>query len=70
MLVFQIFCKTLFHLEEETPKIKKKSDAKDIPGLSESELRKKAGEFFDFIFPKLKMNFKFGDDSEDEVYHY
>jgi hypothetical protein len=33
-------------------------------------LRKKAGEFFDFMFPRIRQDFGFGEDSEDEVYHY
>lgn len=38
--------------------------------MSESELRKKAGEFFDFIFPRIKKELGFGEDSDDESYKY
>ena len=37
--------------------------------FSEEYLRKKAGEFFEFIFPKLKDKFNL-DDSEDEFLGY
>lgn len=38
--------------------------------MSESELRRRAGEFFDFIFPKIKQELGFGEDSDDESYKY
>ena len=38
--------------------------------MSESELRRKAGEFFDFVFPKIKKEMGFGDESDEESYNY
>lgn len=63
--VFQVFCRSLFHLESEE-ELRKKNQ---MPQEQE-ELRKKAGEFFDFMFPRIRKEFGFGQDSEEEIHKY
>jgi hypothetical protein len=68
LLVFEVFCRSLFKLKSEE-EIRKENEKK-IEEMSESELRRRAGEFFDFIFPRIKQELGFGEDSDDESYKY
>ena len=58
-LIYEVFCKTMFYLEPQTRGGK-------TGELSEEFIRKKAGEFFDHIFPKIRDYLNL-DDSEDEL---
>ena len=64
-LIFEVFCKTMFYLEPQD----RKGGSLDKGKFSEEYLRQKAGEFFEFIFPKLKERLNL-DDSEDEFLDY
>jgi amino acid transporter len=58
--VFEVFCRSLFNLQSEE-ELRKKGEG--LQGLGEAEIRKKAGEFFDFMFPRIRQDFGFGEDS-------
>lgn len=60
----------MFYLEPQKDKALKDGEMLLEKGqFSEEYLRKKAGEFFEFIFPRLKQQFNL-DDSDDEFLGY
>ena len=61
-LVFQVFVRSLFKRKSQE-EIRKEQE-QGLEGLSESQIRKKAGQFFDFMFPRLRNTFGLGEESE------